>query len=1321
MKCKLSIIISFFVCLHLFASQDFRIVQSSNTYLEIEYKPGYSTSTITINNDQYTKINLLNGSVNNPDDWGMPEILFGNLLVGVPAEFGNTIQVISAEYEDIKGKLSPVPNVEYKDGLTSLKYKISENYGSFSNELVSFGEFGISRGLPIQAIKVFPIQFDEQKNNIRIYKNIRFRINYASAKSVSNNVADDELISGAILNYSKAKAWTKVKDKSLKKINSNSVLSSGKWWKFEAADEGIYKITKSQLSALGFDFNNDDPRTIKIYNNGGKTLPENILTSRPDDLVENAIYVEGESDGKFDDNDYIVFYGRGIHFWEYDQSTKKMVRYYHTYSKQNYYWITFGGNAGKRMNTVQSLNTTADNIQTTTLAYYSWEEDKAKVMSSGRYYVGDEMTESMKTRIYRNYLYGIIPGSTINYKFNVVNRAELSSTLKVYESSNLLKTFYLGGIGDLDYAQGSHALNYYFEASFGGSLTNEQSEIKFIYEPTSSPSVSYINYFEIYYNKNLKAANGGLLFYCDRKNGVTEYRLTDFPSSDIKIFNISDYANVNIISTNRISGGECTFQSLQADSVATKYLAVTTSAYKEPKNFTVVENSNLHRISDGAKYIIITHSNFLTQAEEFKAFKESSSKTKLSTIVVDVADIFNEFSGGLTDVCGIRDFIKYCYDNWSTRPEYVLLFGDGDYDYKNIEGKNENFIIPYESVDSYHNINSYCSDDFYAYIDGNDMVVDIALGRLPVKSSSEAEGMINKIIRYETESEFGLWKNLITLVADDGPTRDGDDGDRHTRQSEYLSQNIISPSFDQNKIYLTVYPTVQTAIGRRKPDVNKAIVKAVNDGTLILNWIGHGNPEVWAHEYVFEKSTSIPQMVNDKYFFLTAATCDFGRYDVPGTQSSTELMLLKEDGGSIGTFTAARTVFSDENAAINNKFYSYLLLRDSINHISTLGKSFMFTKMIYHDTNSLKFHLFGDPTLRLLAPDQPLTIDSINGNSVDSSVQIKALSSVKINGTIKDVKGTTVNSSDGEVIVSVFDSERTVDLTEMNYSMVVQGGVIYKGRTSVENGRFTTEFTVPKDITYENKSGKVVIYFYNSTEDGIGYTSNITVNGTDSSTISESKGPEIKIAFDDPEQEDAYLVNPDFTLYVNLKDETGLNTTGNGIGHTLEGILNENESEPIDLTNYFVGDLNAGGKSGKVVYKFNGLDYGNYTIQIKAWDVFNNYSTDSKNFVVVNGSNLVLSDVVNYPNPFSSNTTFTFQHNLTQPINCKIKVYTVAGRLIKELEDSNISDKFVKVNWDGRDEDGNSLANGVYLYKLIVKTLDEKFNKEILGKLAIVR
>ncbi len=1323
MKSKLSIIIFFSLCLHLFANQDVLTLKSTNSYLEIEYKPDYSTTTVTVDNDNYVKVILSNGSLENPDEIGAAQILSSSFIVGVPSEFGNTIQILNAEYEDISGKLSPVPSIETKNGLTNYIYKLSDKYTSVSGELAGFGEFGIARGLPVQSIKLFPVQFDQAKNNIRIYKKIKLRVNFTSAQT-NFNVSKDELIADAVINYNQAKAWTIVKDNSLRKVNTNGVLSTGKWWKFEAPDEGIYKITKAQLLKLSSEFGNVDPRTIKIYNNGGKVLPENILTARPGDLQENAIYIEGESDGKLDDADYILFYGRGIHFWEYDVKTKQMVRYYHPYSKVNYYWITYGGNNGKRMNIVKSVNASADNVQTTTQAYFSWEEDKSKLMPSGRYYMGDEMTESMKTRIYRNYLYNIIPGSTITYKFNVVNRAELTSGLKIYESGNLLKSFSLGGlgIGQLDEAQTYRGLNFNFESTFSGSLTNEQSELKFIYEPNSSPSISYINFFEIYYNKNLKAANGELLFYCNRKNGVTEYKLNDFPSSDIKIFNISDYANVNLISTDQINGGECTFRAVQTDSVATKYLALVASQFKEPKNFTTVDNSNIRGITEGVKYIIISPKDFLSQAETYKSFKENSSRTKLSSIVINIENIYNEFSGGLIDVCGIRDFIKYCYDNWSVRPEYVLFFGDGDYDYKNIEGKSQNFIIPYESSDSYHNIYSYCSDDFYAYIDGTDNIVDISIGRLPVLSASEAEEMVKKIIRYETESEYGLWKNLITLVADDGPQAAGKtDGNMHTDQSEYISKNVILKSFDQAKIYLATYPTVQTAIGRRKPDVNKAIVKAVNDGTLILNWIGHGNPEVWAHEYVFEKSVSIPLMTNDKYFFLTAATCDFGRFDVPGTQSSTELMLLKPDGGSIGTFTSARTVYAGDNAALNNKFYSYLMQKDSLNQVSLLGKVYMLTKMEKFDTNSRKFHLFGDPTLRLLVPDKPLTIDSINGKPLTSSVQLAALSKVKIDGTIRDTKGNTVNSSDGEVIVSVFDSERSIELTEMNYTMVMQGGVIFKGRSSVENGKFSTEFTVPKDITYENKAGKIVIYYSNSSNDGVGYTTNITVNGTDSTTHSEKNGPEINIALDNPEDADGYLVNPDFTMYVKLNDETGLNTTGNGIGHTLEGILNNNETEPIDLTNYFIGDLNAGGKSGNVIYKFNGLDYGEYNIQVKAWDVFNNYTSDEKNFIVVNGSDLLLRDVVNYPNPFSNNTMFTFQHNLTQAINVRIKIYTVAGRLIKELEDSNISDKFVKVNWDGKDADGNSLANGVYLYKLIVKTLDEKFNKEFLGKLAIVR
>jgi hypothetical protein len=696
----------------------------------------------------------------------------------------------------------------------------------------------------------------------------------------------------------------------------------------------------------------------------------------------------------------------------------------------------------------------------------------------------------------------------------------------------------------------------------------------------------------------------------------------------------------------------------------------------------------------------------------------------MSTFIAEVDNIFNEFSGGLQDVCGIRDFIKYAYDNWNVKPEYVLLFGDGTYDYKNVEGIEENFVIPYESVESFSKIDSYCSDDFYIYVNGNDNLVDLAIGRLNINTLSETKDVVDKIIRYETQSEFGLWRNLITLIADDQQTSKGYDGAPHTYQSEGLANDFLLPSYNQNKIYEVNYPTVQTSIGRRKPEVNKAVIKAFNDGTLMLNWIGHGNPDVWAHEYIFEKSVTIPQLISNKYCFLTAATCDFGRYDVPGNQSSTELMISKPDGGTIGSFTAARTVYSSNNAAINNEFYSNLFKRDTLNQIPTLGRAYFLTKLEFNQgyrNNDLKFHLYGDPTLRLLAPDFPARIDSINGKSVLSKIQIKALSTVKIDGTVKTPAGTTDNNFNGEAIITAYDSQRSEYLNEASTDMTIQGGVIYRGRVTVSNGQYSTSFVVPKDISYENKNGKIVGYIFNSSNDALSFTDSIIVGGTDSVLSNDNKGPEIEILFDNASSESSYLVNPDCTLLVKLKDQTGLNTTGNGIGHSLSGVLNDNENAPIDFTNYFVGDLNANGRSGYVKYNFYGLEYGDYKILLKAWDVFNNYSSAEKKFTVVNGNDLVLRDVVNYPNPFKSNTSFTFQHNLAEPVNVKIKIFTIAGRKVIELKESNISDKFVKVEWDGRDGDGNSLSNGVYLYKLVVMTNDGKFNKEMLGKLAIIR
>ena len=379
-----------------------------------------------------------------------------------------------------------------------------------------------------------------------------------------------------------------------------------------------------------------------------------------------------------------------------------------------------------------------------------------------------------------------------------------------------------------------------------------------------------------------------------------------------------------------------------------------------------------------------------------------------------------------------------------------------------------------------------------------------------------------------------------------------------------------------------------------------------------------------------------------------------------------------------------------------------------------------------YDTNSQKYEILGDPTISLLIPQYTATIDSIDGKNPADTVQIKALSNVKISGEIKKPDNTIWQNFNGTGILTVYDSQREIIVPAISNSLQIsqQGGLLFRGNISVTNGRFTSDFTVPKDISYENKNGKAIIYFYNNTNnnaDGLGYTTNVIVGGTDSSRVNNKIGPDISIYIDDTTSKVISLANPNSTLIVKLSDDNGLNTTGTGIGHKMEGILNNDINNPIDFTDDFVGNMNAGGKSGVIRYQFNNLDPGNYTLKVTAWDVFNNSSSKTVSFTVVSGNGLVIKDVYNYPDPFEYNTTFTFQQNLAAPINVKIKVYTIAGRLIREIEKEGIQEKFVKVNWDGRDQDGSIIANGTYLYKIIVNSSDGKYSKSVLGKMAVIR
>ena len=1326
MKSKILIILFLITTTLVYSQRDVKVLSSDFNSVTIEYSPIYiDTSIVTYNGIDFRRADLFFGTLKNYNELGAPQLFERVLNIGVPSEFGNTIEVLSTVYKEMFGQLIPVPFRDTDSLSSSFDFRKNSGYDFYEpkEDLVSFGEFGLIREVFSQSINLSPIKFYPAQNRIRIYTKIIFKINF-SPNGVIASRPSDNFLDGILVNYDVAKYWNQESaNKKLNKITvSNSVLSSGKWIRFEASEEGIYKISKSQLSLYGIDANNVDPRTIKIFNNGGKVLPENNSLPRPLDLEENAIIVVGEDDGKFDDADYILFYGRGNSFWDYGSDGKTISRFYHPYSNKNYYWITANGSNGKRITNKPGENTTPAFNQSTTEAFESWEQDKINLGKTGRQFFGDDFSNSVTSRTYTNTLNGRVNSVPINYSLRFIVGAPSSMTFRMSENGTQIFQQNLAGYSGKYIVGKSHVIN----ATFSDPLASNRSVLNLSVTPSTISTVGYLDYFTIKYEKELRAFSDNLLFFSNPLGGLIEYSLIGFSSSNIKVFDVTDYSNVKLVTNHLlISGGECKFQINESAEQRSKYLAVENNGYKSPTNPIEISNSNLHGEVTGAKYVIITHKNFLEAANKLKNYKENRAPITISTYVADIDQIYNEFSGGIVDPTAVRDYLKYSYENWQIKPEYVLLFGKGTYDYKNIEGFGDNFIPTWQTEESLifvYASDSYTTDDYFTRVSGIDFDPDLIIGRITCTNPTNAEAMVKKIEDYELYQEKGEWRNLITLVSDDGcKSGDCNEGAMHTMPSENLSIFNFPKSFNYNKIYSAAYPDVITGQGRRKPEVNKAIIDAINEGTLLVNYFGHGSPELWADEHIFEKSVILPQLQNDKYFFLGAATCDFGYFDIPNYQSAAEAIMFLPNSGAIASFTASRLVFAGSNEALMYRFITNLFNagRDSLNLSIPIGKAAFQSKTT--SINDQKYNIFGDPTLRLKVPQYAAAVDSINGQNLAIDIQVKALSKTKIDGTVLKADNTPWTDFNGEGILSIYDSERRVLISSINYTVNIPGGLIFNGRVSISNGKFSETFIVPKDISYENRNGKVIFYFLNSTVDGLGYTNKIIVGGTDSSIVNDGKGPEIEIFFDDVSYNSGYLVNQNPKLIVNLSDETGLNTTGTGVGHKLEGILNQKLTSPIDFTNYFTGDLDAGGKSGSINYKFSSIENGDHELLIKAWDVFNNFSEQNTFFTVVDGNDLVVRDIYNYPNPFSDKTQFTFQQNLSKPIDVKIKVYTIAGRLIKEIEQFNLNDRFVVIDWDGRDGDGSQIANGTYLYKVIIKSVDGEFSKSVLGKLAVVK
>ena len=1166
-------------------------------------------------------------------------------------------------------------------------------------------------------LNIFPFVMEGSK----IVRISNFRVNYSKEKPNFNHVSKDFVTS--------------------------SVLKSGtgNWYKLSVNQDGIYKIDRALLISMGINVDNLNPQDINVFGNGDGLLPERNSTPRTDDLAKNAIKIVGEADGSFDANDYILFYGWGPNRWYPNNDTTRFKQTKHIYSDFSCYYININSDdTPLRIEDVFETPAPAThNVNEQT--YYSIHElDNVSLVGGGQRWYG-ELFDADLTQTFTFNVPNIISTSPANFEASLASSANISSGTE--------QEYSVGGVVMLssvlptssDYGRSTNTM----------SLSNPSASLPVqVRIVRNSPDIlTYLDRIELNARRKLTFI-GSQLNFSDLESvgpsNVSEFTLNNMSPSTGFVWEVSNrHQPFNVAGT--FNSTDFVFR-LETDSVR-HFVASNGASYFTPVFIGEIVPQDLHALSQ-ADYLIVTHPEFISQAERLAQLHIQNG---LTVHVVTTNQIYNEFSSGVQDATAIRSFAKMFYDRAlalpGTEPKYLLLFGDGTYDPKNRVANNNNYILTYQMNNSdftEDHIGNMPSDDYFGMLDDNEVMaasdlVDIGIGRLLISNLQMAKEAVDKIEHYmrngssiystantncssdNGSSTFGDWRTKYILIADDEESNWFLVNDVEP-QFNYVSDSL--PEMNCEKIYLDAYTQVATAGGERYPDVNEAINAKIERGALVVNYVGHGG-EVGVAE---ERVITVPQIKDWKNIdvlpLMVSATCEFTKFDDPERVSAGEWASINPYGAAVALMTTTRSVYFTVNTAIGYQFIRNVFRRNANLEPFTFGEIITETKNAVGGNNKRSFTLIGDPALKLALPQMQVVTDSING--LDSAIEIdtiQALSKVIIKGHIEDNSGALMTSFNGVLYPSVYDKPKA-QLTLSNdgpsespeLEFFTQTNKVYNGKSSVVNGEFEFTFIVPKDIDYSIDYGKISYYADNGSIDAFGYDTTFYIGGLDPNGIDDTEGPTIDLFINDENFVDGGISDETPILIAQLFDENGINTVGNGIGHDLIAVIDGETGDPIVLNDFYTSDLDSY-QSGQIRYNFTSLEPGAHTLAVKVWDVNNNSSETTIEFVVQEQVNMALDHVLNYPNPFTTSTEFYFEHNqVCSQLEAQIQIFTVSGRLVKTINEVVLTEGFRSdgIAWNGLDDFGDQLAKGVYVYRLIVTTPDD-LRAEKTEKLVILK
>lgn len=1108
--------------------------------------------------------------------------------------------------------------------------------------------------------------------------------------------------------------------KRLQAYTATSVLATGNWYKVGVTSTGVYKLDYNYLkNTCHFDMGSLSFSALAVFGNGGGMVPDLTSLPRHDDLQENPTYiVDNNNNNRVDPGDYILFYGQGPDQWTYDTAAAGFDFTKNLYVDTNYYFVTADQGTGKRIQTVSSSSSPTLTI-TQFDDYAAHEVDKYNFLHSGKQWCGDLMSTLNPTTTLNFSFPNLVTSSGVRFSSTVWGVSGYGSTFNVsLNGSQQIASQYTGGISLSDYPD-TYEPNYQ-SGTMHPSSDNFSIVYTFSNPDASGSSFGYIYNVTLNAKRNLTFTGGSMFFRSIAAQGQASQFNMGNATGTTHIWDVTDITAVSEISQS--SPGTFT---IPASSLREFAAVDVSSSFPNPVGVEKTGNQNLHAIGQ-PNMLIITPDDMLDASNDLAAFH--SQMDHLTVKVATLRQVYNEFGSGKRDISAIRDFIKMCYDKAGTDtakfPRYVLLMGDGSYDPKDRVPDNNNQMPVYESPYSQNLLNSFTTDDFFACLDageGGDMnnpyMVDIAVGRLPAASSTEAQGMVDKIKLYKGASTLASWRNIATFVSDE-PYDDkgsGGGGNEFETDAEALAEAVRTknPSYNVTKIYCDAYQLQATPGGSRYPDVNTAILNQINTGTLLISYTGHGGTSNWANARIFNVSDIQNLQNHEKLPTFVTATCEFSRFDDPALKSAGEYLITNPIGGAAAMVTTVRPVYEGPNTTLQDSFYTYCFLNYN-GRRPTIGEVMLQTKNAVIEStgaNCREFVLLADPAMTLDYPQYNVVTTKVDNVPITQPHDtLKALKTITISGEVRDWTGAKMTSFNGTCYPLIYDKMGTYKTLQNNpgyqaFPYNAYKSILFKGQCSVINGAFTFSFIVPKDINYAIGYGKISYYADNGTIDANGYQTDIVIGGVSDSNITSRVGPVIKMFMNDEKFVYGGITDANPKLLAELSDPYGINTTGNGLGHDLTCVLDANSQNPIVLNNYYQSALN-NFRQGTVLYPFTNLSTGQHTLKMKAWDILNNSSEDNTEFIVASTAKLALQHVFNYPNPFTTNTQFMFEHNRPgEELNVMIQIFSVSGKLIKTIQQDLVSTGYRvdDIKWNGLDDFGDKIGRGVYVYKVHVR------------------